>query len=128
MAVVTVAERRGQVLVLEDEYLVSLSVTSLLEDLGFQHITLAARVSDGCKLAENEELTLAVLDINVAGEMSWPVAEALKRRNVPFLFVSGYLKSAIALPTELAGTPVCAKPLDESHVTHVIDAMLCGAP
>lgn len=119
-----ITDRAGQVLVVEDEFLVSLGITSLLEDLGFTIVGPAARVDDACKLASDGHFACAVLDINVAGEMSWPVARILKARNVPVVFLSGYLHSSVALPPDLADIPICLKPLDEAQITSVIDRAL----
>jgi DNA-binding response OmpR family regulator len=114
----------GKVLVVEDEFLVSLAVTSFLEDLGFAVAPLGARVSEACALAESEDLVLAILDINVAGEMSWPVARILKARRIPMLFLSGYSEANIQRPPELADVPICVKPLVEDDVRAVIDKLL----
>jgi len=115
---------RGDVLVLEDEFLVSLSITALLEDLGFSVPALTARVSDACALIERRSFALAVLDINLAGEMSWPVARMLKERGTPFFFLSGYSDSSVQRPLELQSAPLCLKPLSDDEVARVIEQLL----
>jgi DNA-binding response OmpR family regulator len=114
---------RGRVLVVEDEFLVSLGITTLLKDLGFTIAGLAARVAEASAMAHSEDLALAVLDINVAGEMSWPVALKLKARGVPILFLSGYLDSNVQRPPELLDVPICVKPLSESELNAVINQL-----
>jgi DNA-binding response OmpR family regulator len=121
---VHIDSQRGGVLIVEDEYLVSLGITALLEDLGFSIAGLAARVTDASAFAQTENLALAVLDINVAGEMSWPVALTLKNRGVPILFLSGYLDSNVQRPAELADVPICVKPLSEREVSAVVDRLV----
>jgi hypothetical protein len=93
---VATGSQRGRVLVVEDEFLVSLGITALLEDTGF----------------------------NIAGESIWPVALTLKARGVPMLFLSGYLDANVRRPPELLDVPICVKPLSESEVSAVIDQLV----
>jgi CheY-like chemotaxis protein len=79
-----------RVLVVEDEPVVAMCLEDMLEGLGCQTVGPASRLVDGLALAEQEELGAAILDINLAGERSTPIAEALRRRGVPFAFASGY--------------------------------------
>lgn len=80
----TFAGRR--VLVVEDDFLVSLMTTDPLERLGCVIVGPAVRIAPALQLAQTEPLDAAVLDIDIAGEMVWPVADELHRRNIPFLF------------------------------------------
>jgi CheY-like chemotaxis protein len=78
------------VLVVEDETLVALLLESMLEDLGHIVVGVAANIGDGLAMASQEEIDLAILDVNVGGQESYPVAAALAARNVPFVFATGY--------------------------------------
>jgi DNA-binding response OmpR family regulator len=69
---------RPRILLAEDEFLVALSTTDLLEDAGCEIVGPVSRVALGRGLALSETLDAAVLDINLAGEMAWPIAEALR--------------------------------------------------
>ncbi|MBK8211841.1 MAG: hypothetical protein IPK78_19770 [Rhodospirillales bacterium] len=63
----------------------------------------AARVADGLRLAgEARLLTIAVLDVNLAGEASWPIDRLLKARGTPFLVLTGYHADHPGLPADLA--------------------------
>ncbi len=110
-------------LVVEDEFLVSLGVTALLEDLGYEVLGPIARLQDAYRAAEREKLDLGVLDINLAGELSWPVARVLQSRGVPFLFLTGYLEANANRPVDLAGAPMCPKPFAESLLRAEIDSL-----
>jgi DNA-binding NarL/FixJ family response regulator len=79
-----------RVLVVEDEPVVAMCLEDILDALGCVPIGPASRLSEGLALAENEALDAAILDINLAGERSTPIAEALRARGVPFAFASGY--------------------------------------
>ena len=68
---------------------------------------------------------MAVLDINLAGQWSYPVAEALSRRNVPFVFVTGY--GANAMPAEFADRPRVHKPFKMNELLAVLSSMVSGS-
>ena len=79
-----------QVLIVEDDFLVALELEALLTQLGYQVIGPAPRMNEAIELAKDAEIDFAVLDINVAGIKSFPVADILRGRNIPFVFASGY--------------------------------------
>jgi CheY-like chemotaxis protein len=116
---VTIAPRRA--LLVEDEFLVSLHVGGLLKDLGFEVVGPAARLADGLRRADQEdELAVGVLDINLAGELSWPIARLLRARGVPVIFVSGYSVPLANLPPDLADAPLCTKPATRIDLSRAI--------
>jgi CheY-like chemotaxis protein len=77
------------VLVVEDEVLVAMMLEGMLRDLGCRVIK-AARVTKAVGLAASEAVDFAILDVNLAGEPSYRVADELRRRGIPFVFASGY--------------------------------------
>lgn len=97
-----------RVLVVEDESLIAMMIESQLEDLGHEVVATAARLREALGLARTLDVDFAVLDVNLAGELSYPVAEALQARGVPFFFVTGY--GAAGLPREFADALVLSKP------------------
>ena len=97
-----------RVLVVEDEMLVALLVEEMLADAGCIVIGPFARVLDALAAATTEPLDLALLDVNVAGERVFPVAHALEKRRVPFLFVTSYGQAA--LPQDRPDWEAVAKP------------------
>jgi DNA-binding NarL/FixJ family response regulator len=86
----TLRERR--VLLAEDELLVAMELEAMLRDLGCEVIGPAATVDEALHLARAEAgpLDAAVLDINLAGQASFPVADLLAGRNVPVVFATGH--------------------------------------
>src|SRR5690349_2839776 len=114
-----------RVLLVEDELAIAILLEGVLEDESCRVVGPFASVSDAMPAACNEPLDLAVLDINLAGEMVFPVAEALAARGVPFLLLSGYGKSA--LPPERRHWPVCEKPFSMEALVAAL-AGLIGAP
>jgi DNA-binding NtrC family response regulator len=84
-----------RVLVVEDEFLLAIALEDLLTDEGCIVIGPFARVSDALAAASGEKIDLAVLDVNVAGEKVFPVADVLDGRGVPFVLLTGYGDTAI---------------------------------
>jgi CheY-like chemotaxis protein len=80
-----------RVLVVEDEALVSMLLEAMLEDLECSPVGPAERVSEAMKLVEEpSSFDVALLDVNVAGEQVFPVAEKLAAAGKPFAFSTGY--------------------------------------
>lgn len=78
------------VLLVEDESLVSFLTEDILMDAGCK-VVLAMRLEEGLELARGATLDLAILDVNLGGtDTSYPIADVLVVRRVPFMFVSGY--------------------------------------
>lgn len=111
-----------RVLVVEDEFLVSLTTIDFLESIGCEVVGPAASLSAAIQLAHTEPLDAAVLDINIAGEMIWPVTKELQRRNVPFVFLSAYPVINV-IPAHLDAVPRLGKPLEQIHLQRHLHAI-----
>ena len=112
-----------RILVVEDEALAALQLEDMLTDLGCTVIGPAARVRQALDLLERQAIDAAVLDLNVAGELVYPVADPLTDRGIPFLFVTGYRASAL---TEAYRTrPLLQKPF---HLPQLRQAILDTLP
>jgi CheY-like chemotaxis protein len=110
-----------RVLVVEDEPVVAMCLEDILDALGCVPVGPAGRLSEGLALAESEPLDAAILDINLAGERSTPIAEMLRARGVPFAFASGYGSA----PEGFAGkVPLIEKPYGERDVEVALRALL----
>ena len=109
-----------RVLVVEDEPVVAMCLEDILEGLGCETVGPVARLAEGLALAENEALGAAILDINLGGERSTPIAEALRRRGVPFAFASGYG----TCPEGFDGPPMIEKPYREAEVVAALRVLL----
>lgn len=104
-----------RVLVVEDSFLVAEVIAETLEEGGCDVVGPIARVAQALPIARREPLNGAVLDINLAGEFSFPVAEALAKRGVPFLFLTGYGDLAV-LPSRLRQITVVHKPFSPDEL------------
>ncbi|WP_272886629.1 response regulator [Phenylobacterium aquaticum] len=79
-----------RVLVVEDEMMVSMLIEDMLTDLGCHVVGPAARLEEALSLAEHAELDCAVLDVNLGGQSTFPVADLLRAKGAPFAFATGY--------------------------------------
>ncbi len=111
-----------RVLVVEDEFLVSLATTDLLESVGCEVVGPAARLATAVQLARSESLDAALLDIDIAGETVWPVALELQHRGVPFLFLSVHVPLMI-FPASFAAAPRLDKPLVQHRLLGHLSAI-----
>jgi CheY-like chemotaxis protein len=112
------------VLVVEDEALVAMLVEDALLDAGFRVLGPAATVEEAMQLLESERPDAVVLDLNLAGETSTPVADALAERGIPYVIATGY--GASGLPAGHQSAMVLAKPYDPSELTAML-GRLCAA-
>jgi CheY-like chemotaxis protein len=97
-----------RVLLVEDEALISMMVEEFLADLGCEVVASVARLEEGVREASTRSIDLAVLDINLDGRLSYPIADVLMARRIPFLFATGYGTSG--LPQAFGQVPVVTKP------------------
>ena len=100
----------NRILLVEDEALVAMMMRDSLVELGFHVIGPFDRADDALACASDEPLDAAILDVNLGGDLVYPVAERLTRRDVPFVFVTGY--DAENIDTRYAHVPVLQKPIE----------------
>ena len=101
---------RRRVLVVEDEYFLAEDMAEALQKLGAEVVGPVPTRDKALALLAAEPVDAAVLDINLKGEMVFPVAQALTEQGIPFVFATGYDQTAI--PAEYQDTPRWEKPFD----------------
>ncbi|NML06291.1 response regulator [Sphingomonas sp. G-3-2-10] len=109
-----------RVLVVEDEPIVAMCLEDILDGLGCVTIGPASRLADGLALAQAGGLDAAILDINLGGERSTRIAEALRGGGVPFAFASGYG----AVPEGFENQPLIEKPYREADIQAALVRLL----
>ncbi len=115
------AERRLRILIVEDEMLVAMNIEDMLIDLGHEVAGLASRLEPALALAREGDFDAAMLDVNLAGEQSFPVADLLRERGVPYLFATGYGVQGIAEPHR--GATVLQKPFRARDLEEALGAL-----
>lgn len=114
-----VADLSGKkILLVEDSMMIALDAQSALEAIGAS-VDIVASVADGLRAIELTTFSMAVLDINLRGETSAPLADALSQRDVPFIFASGYGDKA-HIPERFRAIPKVSKPYDAIAISDAI--------
>ncbi len=109
---------------IEDEAQVAFLIEAMLADLGCEPVGVAARVSEALALIAATSFDVALLDLNLAGELSYPVADQLAAQGKPFVFVTGYGPSG--LPPQHRAVPVVTKPFRGKDIAEAL-CMALGA-
>lgn len=110
-----------RILVLEDEYLIALDMSATLESCGADVVGPFARIEEALGWIERgEALDAAILDLDLRGGRSYPVADALDRRGIPFVFTTGF--SVEAIDAAYRHHPRCTKPVDRRALMQALAA------
>ncbi|WP_119303689.1 response regulator [Dongia deserti] len=80
----------ARVLLLEDEFLIAMDAEQVLLGLGAETVKIASTLAEAEQLASNCHFDAAMLDVNINGQVSFPLAESLWRRGVAVVFATGY--------------------------------------
>jgi len=115
---------RKSILIVEDEAIVAMDLEAMVKDLGYDVFGTFASVSDTLAGLERGTPDMAIVDMNLAGHSSLPIAEALSARGVPLVFATGYVDLG-ELPEPLATAPRLSKPISEKDLVRTI-AELAG--
>jgi CheY-like chemotaxis protein len=110
------------ILVVDDETLIAMLLEDMLIDIGCDVVGPAPSVAQAIALIEGcgDTLAGALLDINLRGELVYPVADALAARGVPFVFVSGYASHGI--DPRYAAVPALAKPISAATLETAVNS------
>ena len=114
---------RPRILIVEDSFMVLLTLEAMCENLDWQIVGPATRLDTALALARTETFDVAMLDVNLDGEMSWEVADALLARQIPFAFSTGYDQENL-LPARFAGNLVLSKPYRLKDVERQLRQMM----
>ncbi len=114
-----------RVLIIEDETLIALLLEDMLTELGCTIAGSAATVSTAIEMMDGTAPAFAVLDINLGGESSYVVAEALAKRGIPFVFSTGYGEGRLEPPWQ--GRPILQKPFGQEQLAEAVAAAIGAA-
>jgi len=114
------------VLLVEDQMIIAMDVEGMLEDSGIGTVVTASSVDEALRRLKDFAPDVAVLDVNLGSRTSAPVAEELRRRNIPFLFATGYGDQAM-IPPGSEGAPVLPKPYERNSLIATLRSLLQGA-
>lgn len=112
----------GTVLVLEDEAIIVLGTTIILENLGADRVLSASTVAEAIVIAENNELSFAMLDVMLGHETCEPVAQLLTIKNVPFVFATG-MGDQLPFTARFPASPILSKPYLDTSIMQAAMAL-----
>ncbi len=107
-----------RVLVIEDEALVGMMIEDFLGDFGYSVVGPIENLQAAILLAATEQIDVAVVDINISGQVATAVADKLIEREIPFLFISGYEKMR---GTRYASIPFLRKPFTPEDLHDAVE-------
>ena len=112
-----------RILVVEDEFMLADELHMVLEAAGALVLGPVGSVEEALRcIAMASTIDGAILDVNLDGELVFPVADHLAARGVPFLFTTGYDRSIF--PARFAEAPHCEKPVPIHQVTRTIGRII----
>ena len=111
------------VFLVEDQMLIAMDVEYMLEQHGITDIETATSSAMALEKLKTAKPDIAILDINLGSDTSIPVAYELLRREIPFMFATGYA-DGIMVPGELAHVPIIRKPYDEDSLLSSIGKLV----
>jgi CheY-like chemotaxis protein len=114
---------QARILVVEDEALVAFALEEMLGDFGYDVVGPAPSIKAAMKLVAGERVDAAILDVNLGRESIDPVAGALAKAGVPFVFTTGYTNTS-ALPNGFKDRPVLNKPYQPEALRDAIQQLL----
>jgi len=112
-----------QILIVEDEILIAMDLEDMVAEMGGTAIASAHNIQTAIKLAETIEADAAILDVDVAGQLVFPVADILEARGIPFLFNTGH-SAEDALRARYVSAPICRKPTLQRQLKQALQSLL----
>lgn len=110
-----------RLLIVEDEMMVSMLLEDMLRDMGHEVVGPATRLEAAVEKAGSAEIDGAILDLNLNGVSTYPVAEVLQKRGIPFIFATGYGSSALV--DRYRQIPTLQKPFLRSEMEAALRTM-----
>ena len=111
-----------KVLVVEDEPVVAMQLEDMLSDLGMEAVGFARTLDTALAAAERRRFDVAVVDIDLRGQRSYPAAERLAEAGVPLVFVTGFPRERP--PRQLGEAPILLKPYGIHELARALHAVL----
>jgi CheY-like chemotaxis protein len=118
----TISQHLPRVLVVEDEPLIAMMMQEWLEELNCMPVGPATSVSGALELIGRGKVDGAILDVTLGSEQSFPVADELLKRGVPFAFATGH--DIETLEPRFAGALILPKPFEQTAFSGVVGSIL----
>lgn len=110
----------GTALVVEDNLIIAMNAADALRGLGAQEVLTAGSTAEALKLIDQHAISLAILDVDLGGQTSAPVAERLKDIGVPYLLATGYDADQAAKEGGVPPSHVLTKPYSNEGIAEIV--------
>ncbi|HVY34148.1 MAG TPA: response regulator [Caulobacteraceae bacterium] len=110
-----------RILVVEDEMMIAMMLEDMLSDLGHSVVAIAGQLDSALGLARETDADMVILDLDLGGQTSLPVAQVLSERGIPFIFASGYGSQGLSPPFQDVIT--LKKPFDMNDLSRALKQM-----
>jgi DNA-binding response OmpR family regulator len=115
------AVSRGRLLIVEDEWLISTHLSEYLQELGYDVVGPASTIAEAVFLASRAPIDAALVDLSLGGVLAIDVIDALVKRGIPFVFVTGFS----AMPEGVHyDAPIVEKPFKSDDLISAIEGVL----
>ncbi|KCZ84567.1 response regulator receiver protein [Hyphomonas adhaerens MHS-3] len=111
------------ILLVEDEFLIALDVQMRLQEAGYNVLDPVASVEEAMSVLDKTPVCAAILDMNIRGSTSLPIAQRLQAEGKPFIFLSG--NDTYQLQEKYSDRSVLTKPIDYAQLIGELRE-LCG--
>jgi CheY-like chemotaxis protein len=115
-------ENYKRILIVEDEPLLAMDLEFVLLDAGYKVTGITGKVEKAIQYIEEGLCDVAILDANLAGVSSEPIADKLLASNLPFMVLSGYLTEQ--LPKALRSVPLVSKPWQPTQILKTLSLLI----
>lgn len=112
----------GTALLVEDNVLIAIETEDVLAKAGVEKIFVVSNVAEALQTLKDNEIGFAIVDVNLGAETSEPVAEQLKKRNIPFVLATGYGDSLSEYPA-YNNVPTLKKPYSRANLFHTLNSI-----
>ncbi len=107
-----------RILIVEDEYFIADDMAAQLRQRGAEVLGPVGTVEEESRIVSGGERDCAILDMNLRGDMAYPVADRLAEAGIPFVIATGY--NSASLPDRFSDVPRVEKPVDPKLVLAVV--------
>ena len=114
-----------KVLVVEDEMMIAMLIEDMLDEFGCKTVGPATNVPRALELISMEQMEVAVLDLNLDGNDTYAIADALRQKRVPFIFATGYGSTGVR--DQYRDRPVLQKPFQSRDLESALKEALRGS-
>jgi len=120
-----VEQPKHSVFIVEDEPIIAIMLEEMIKEIGWTVRAISLTKQDAITKARNLDCDVAIIDLELNGEVSYDIARLLKQRGIPLCFATGH--SAENRPAELSNVPAIHKPFDELELRSTVEGLLSAS-